>query len=148
MPTSNTAAVLNRLLTIVHRSLPMYLAEVPPWMGPNGSHAWKALAHIVNDLKAYSGRIADYLLDHHWRIELGPYPMEFTGLHDCSLDYLVGRLVELARRDIAKIEECVRELRDDPPARTLAEEVLGAARGHLEALMELERSVAAGPKAA
>ena len=142
MTTRSTAAVLNRLLGTVYHSLPMYLADVKTWVGPD-AEALKMLNQIVDDNRLYAQRIADALLDRHERVESGEYPMEFTGLHDCALEYLVGQLIVYQKRDIARMEECVSELREDPGARALAEEVLGAARAHLELLEELRPTAAA-----
>ncbi len=60
--------------------------------------------------------------------------MGFTDLHDLSLDYLVSRLIRCQQQDIAVIAACVPQLATAPAAQTLAEEALGAARAHLEAL--------------
>jgi hypothetical protein len=47
---------------------------------------------------------------------------------------LLQELIRHQRLDIETIEDCVADLRGDRPARELAEEVLGNARGHLENL--------------
>ena len=134
--------VLNRLLTTQHRSLPMYLTSASPWIHRGDEEALAALHHIVADQQALSRRIAEYLLDHHWRVEPGEFPIEWTSLHDCSVDYLIGRVLQEQRRAIAIIESCVADLHGDPAARALAEEVLGAARAHLESLEELGQDCA------
>ena len=139
MADSETCAILNRLLEVVHRSLPMYFADVPSWTGLGAEPALETLSEIVRDQKSLSQQLATLILDSHCRVEVGEYPMEFTGLHDCALDYLIGRMIEYQKRDIRLIERYVEELGPDARAKALADEVLGTARGHLESLEELVR---------
>jgi hypothetical protein len=136
---------LNRLLVIIYRSLPMYLADAVPWMHPGDEKAKHVLNHIATDYRMYSGRIADSLLARRERFTFGEYPMTFTDTHDLSLDYLIRELVDYQRQDIAEIEKCVVDLKADGSARALAEEVLGNARGHLESLKELLKPAVAAP---
>ncbi len=128
---------LNRLLTIVYRSLPMYLTYASPWTRHGDERAVAALRHIVEDQKQLSTRIAQYILQHHGSLETGEYPIEFLDMHDLSLDFLLTRLVEHQRSEVAALERCVRDLQADREATALAEEALGSVRGHLETLEEL-----------
>jgi hypothetical protein len=137
-----TLHVLNRLLTVFYRSLPMYLTYASPWIHRGDEEAMAALRHIVEDQKQLSARIAQYLLAHHGPIEMGEYPPDFPDMNDLSLDFLITRLVACQKHDVAVIEQCVAELQGDRQAATLAEEALGAARGHLETLEELTSQVA------
>jgi hypothetical protein len=50
-----------------------------------------------------------------------------------SLSYLVPIVIEHQKRDIAAIEDCARRLPEEP----IAQEALGAAKAHLEALEAL-----------
>ncbi len=133
----DSVEVLNRLLALQYRSLPMYLNEACPWTHPGDESASATLAQLVADHKAYSSRIAEAILDRNGAILPSGYPMEFTDTHLLSLDFMVGELIKYQRRDITQVEHCVADLAADPPARALAEEVLGNARGHLESLEEL-----------
>ena len=62
--------------------------------------------------------------------------MAFMSLNDLALDYLLTRLIEHQQRDIQAIEQCVAELVEDPLAWSLASEVLGSERAHLDTLKE------------
>jgi hypothetical protein len=135
---------LNRLLTTLHRSLPMYLTYACPWTHRGDERAVTALKSIVENQKELAGRVAQFILSRHETIEMGEYPIEFLDTHDLSLDYLLTRLVEFQKRDVAAIERCVAELQKDRQAAALAEEALGAARGHLETLEELVGQAARG----
>jgi hypothetical protein len=115
----------------------MYIRYASPWTHDGDTRAMAAIGHIVADHETLSRRIAVAIFERHGVLNPGEYPMSFTGIHDVSLDYLVLRLIECQRADLAAIEQCIADLRDDPQARATAEECLGAARGHLESLEEL-----------
>jgi hypothetical protein len=145
MMDSKPNVVLNRLLVILYRSLPMYLADAVPWAHPGDEKARHVLSHIVADCRTYSGRIAELLLSRRQRVNFGEYPMTFTDTHDLSLDYLLNELVYYQKQDLAAVEDCVIILKMDHAARALAEEVAGNARGHLESLTELLRQPVNAP---
>jgi hypothetical protein len=136
-PNSNTADVLNRLLAIHYRSLPMYLIWASPYRRPEDEHAWNTIQQIVEDQKALSARIVELIVERNWRVDYGDFPITFTGSHDLSLDFLIRRLVQWQKGTIAAIQECYDALADDPVAQGLADECLGTAKAHLEILQEL-----------
>jgi hypothetical protein len=136
---AQSVALLNALFQTVHRSLPMYLAEAAdPWKHAGDEKAAETLENIVADQRAFAARIADMILD-HGVLDPGGYPMEFTDTHFLALDFLIGELVKYQRRDVARIQRIVKALSDDPEARELAEETLGAEKAHLEMLEALGR---------
>ncbi|MGD9721128.1 MAG: hypothetical protein AB7O59_03620 [Pirellulales bacterium] len=131
-----TYNALNRLLTILERSLSMYLSYASPWLQTGDEKAVTALSHIVDEQKRLAARVAELVLE-RGPMDLGEYPHEFYDLHDLSLDFLLNKLVEYQKRDVAALEKSVEELQSDRAAASVAEEALGAARGHLETLEEL-----------
>jgi predicted outer membrane protein len=133
---------INRLLTIVFRSLPMYLTFACPWTHRGDEKAVATLARIVEDQKQLANRIAQFILERHDTIEMGEYPADFPDTHDLSLDYLITKLIQRQKNDVSALERCVAELQQDRQAAALAEEALGSARGHLESLEELAGEVA------
>jgi hypothetical protein len=133
---------LNRLLTILYRSLPMYLTYASPWTHRGDEPALLALKRIAEDDAERATRLAETISDQYGPTELGDYPLDFPDTHDLALDYLVGKIVACQKSDVAKIEQIVAELHGDPYALTMAEEALGAARGHLETLEELAAETA------
>lgn len=143
MPQPSSVDVLNRLLRIVFRSLPMYLVNTSPWTSRGDGRAEAVLGQLVSDSRHYSQRIADMILDRNGVLEHGSFPIGFADVHDLSLDYLIGEIIEAQRNDVARIEQCVKLLANDRAAKALAEEVLGNARGHLESLEELTEQPAA-----
>src|SRR5271163_541112 len=147
MPQPSSQEALTRLLAVQYRSLAMYLHDAAPWTHPGDEHALETLRHIVSDQRALSTRIADFMIDRYGRIETGEYPLEFTGLNDCGLDYLVLELIAAEKQIISIIQQSIRMLTNDRAAMALAEESLGAARGHLESLEELAPQPAKPPAA-
>lgn len=137
MPADDNIEVLNRLLIFHHRSLPMYLHYATPYAGRADQRAVEVLRQIVASQEEMVDRIGELIIERSGRIQHGEFPMYFTGLHDLSLDYLVQRMIAEQHRDIASIEQCVERLEGDPLGRALAEEALGAAKGHLDSLEEL-----------
>ncbi len=132
MPKLDRIATLNRLMQIHYRSLPMYLSSARPWVPRGHEKAAETLELIVDDQKRTVEKVSEELLAARADINPGEFPMEYTDLHDLSVDFLLHELVESQRCDVAAIEDCVVELGGDP----LAQEALGAAKGHLESLEE------------
>jgi hypothetical protein len=134
-----TVALLNRLLTIHCRSLPMYLDEI----GETGAYvtdedAARVLRAIVVDQKNMSRRIADLIVDRLGTIRVAPYPMEFTDKNDLSLDFLLREALEGSRAQIGTIQQIIFALpTNDAAARELAQESLGATKAHVEELESL-----------
>ena len=120
----------------------MYLSYAAPWTRSGDKHAVEALGRIVGEQQQLAKRVADAVL------ELGPtsigdYPVEFYDVHDLALDYLLRKLVELQKRDVAKAERIVDALQSHRPAAVLAEETLGMLRAQLETLEELSDELGA-----
>lgn len=141
MSQAETLSVMNRLLAILYRALPLYLHDAQPWRGKNqhDERAAKALALIVDEQRGLSQRVADFILENGGEPSPGAYPLEFSDAnwHFVGLEYLLQPLIEHQQMDIERIARCVADLHDDRTARVLAEEALGVARAHLETLEEL-----------
>jgi len=129
--------ILNRLLSILHRSFAAYLASAAPWTRSGDQPAVEALLHLVEDQERLTARIADMVLDFGERIELGEFPMEFTGKNFLSLDFVLRELIRYQHRDIDAMERAAQQLADMPAARMLTEEAIGMAKAHLETLDDL-----------
>ena len=137
-----TVAALERLLVTLYRSLPMYLTDAVPWTRQGDERAVEVLRYIVADQKGSCARIAGYLQSHHVPLNTGHYPMSFTDTNDLSLAFLVSLLTDSQKADIATMERLILDVNSDPRGLALAEESLGGARAHLEALQELQNRVA------
>ena len=137
MSNLGTYQALNRLLTILYRSLPMYLTYAAPWTRRGDERASEALRRIVDDQQQLSTRVAQHIIEDYGGVELGDYPLDFPDTHDLAFDYLIGKLVTCQKSDVAALEECDAALAGVREAALLAEEALGSARAHLETLEEL-----------
>ena len=136
MNNGQTLNLLNRLLAIHQRSFPMYLCSAPPFTGEPDEKASETLVQIVEDQTGMAKRIISLILSSGSQPESGDFPMEFTDMHDLTIDFVVRRSVGYQVQDIASIKACVEALRLAPTAHVLAEEALGMAKGHLESLEE------------
>ncbi len=142
MSQSGTYQALNRLLTILYRSLPVYLTYASPWTTREDAKAVETLRHIVDDQQQMSNRLAQHITEHYGPVEMGEYPLDFPDTHDLAFDFLIGKLLAGQQASVVGIERCVAEITDDREALALAEEALGSARGHLETLEELAAATA------
>ncbi len=138
-PKTSPVPVLNRLLVLHHRSLPQYLCSATPWSTARDSRTIQVLREIADDQRWIADQLGAMILAEHGRPHMGEYPMSFTGLHDLSLQYLMGEVAARQRKEIETIQECVAQLSDAPAAKALAENALGAAKGHLQNLDELDQ---------
>jgi hypothetical protein len=70
-------------------------------------------------------------------VDPGKFPISFTGLHDLSSEYLVSLMIESQREIISISEQAISELAADAMAQAVAQESLGAAKAHLDSLLEI-----------
>lgn len=137
MKSANVRAILSRVLATQTHSLPRYLQYAAPWLHQGDERASAVLQLVSADQQRLAERIADYLLAHFGRVDSGEFPMEFTSMHDLSLDYLMQHLTDYQRTVIRRLEQCAQALSADSAAQALAQEALGAAKGHLESIEEV-----------
>lgn len=142
MSSVDTNAILNRLLILHHRSLPMYLSYAAPWLQPGREAASETLACIVDAQKNMVDRLNEMILENGQAADFGRFPFAFTALHDLSMDYLLRKMIEEQERAVAEIGNCVDALRRVPLAQALAQEALGEAKGHLDSLREVTAALA------
>jgi hypothetical protein len=138
MSPPTTTDVLNRLLVLHMRSLPMYLGYAPPHEIDRHVHAKAVLAQIVEDQKRTVDRLGTLILDSGGTIDYGEFPMSFTSLHDLSLAYLLKLLIERQQKLVSACENLADMLGMAPYAQAAAREAIGEAKGHLENLEELK----------
>jgi len=132
-----TTAALNRLLAIVMRSFPQYMQYSRPYVPPGRDNVVEALATIASDQNGLADRISQMIVDAEAPLRTGEFPMEFTDMHDLGIDYLVNAAIAYQQQDIETIGQLIEGLHVAPAAKSLAEETLGMAKGHLESLQEL-----------
>jgi hypothetical protein len=136
-PDSNQA--LNQVLITLHRSLPAYLSFADPWVAYGNEEPRRILTRMVADKEQFVARLTALLDARRHTIDFGEFPMDFTSLHDVSLEYLLNQLVEHQRRDVQTIEATLGQLAGDAEGRALVEEILASSRRHLHSLESLTR---------
>jgi hypothetical protein len=132
-----TIRLLNELLRLLCRSLPAYLAQAKPWTQPNGRELRLALDRLAADQQRYALRVAQAITELGGRPDPGRFPGEFTTKNDLALEFLRQEVIRQQQRDITAIERCAAQLEGAAALHSLAEEILGNARGHLDILKEM-----------
>jgi hypothetical protein len=136
--------ILNRILVLHERSLPVYLSYAPPYQLAAHPKAKAVLDQIVADQRRTIDRLGTLVIESGGTVDYGEFPMSFTSLHDLSLDYLLKVLIERQEKFVAVCEKLVDMLNMAPFAQAAAREAVGEAKGHLENLRELQAELAAG----
>ncbi len=137
----DSCKLLNELIVMHSRSLPVYLTDAAPWLTDKEASTADVLNLIAADHLMTVDRLAEAVLERNGRLRMGTFPTYFTGLHDLSIDYLLRETLKRQAADTARIAEIAGELAPDARAAALAKEAWGAAQGHLESLRELEAAV-------
>ncbi len=137
MNATETNSTLNRLRIIHTRSFAAYVHYAAPWIRKGFHGAADVLEIMGSEVQRIADHLGEMILANGGEIIAGEFPIEFTGLHDLSVDYLLGVIIDHQEKDIAAIQECVNQLDANPFGQALAEKALGAAKGHLDSLQEL-----------
>lgn len=138
MTSLSTNDILNRVLVVHNRSLATYLHDAMPWVRYGDQRAMETMRQIVRDQKQVVDRLATMIIDSNGAVEHGEYPLPFTAYHDVSFEWLLPMLIERQQKTISYLQKCVEQLALAPMARSVVEETVGMAKGHLEMLQELK----------
>ena len=134
-PTTND--LLNRLLILHERSLPVYVSYALSDQLDATPKFAAVIRQMVEDQRRTVDRLATLILDNGGDVDRGEFPMNFTGYNDLSVKFLLHKIIERQEKTIAMIEKIVEGLSTAPYAQAAAREALGEAKGHLENLQEL-----------
>jgi hypothetical protein len=145
MTVVTTNEILNRLLVIHNRSLPIFLTYAPPWWQDADGRVAEVLADVASDQLRMADRIGELIVDHGGTVPSGQYPDRFSALHDLAFDLLLVELIRYQDRTVAAIEKLVPLLSRSSRAQTLAQESLGMAKAHRDLLADLQHDLAARP---
>jgi hypothetical protein len=129
--------VLNHLLAIHNRSLPMYFYSARPWARRQDEATVKTILEIAAANRKLVDRIGSMIIELDGVVRYGEFPLRYADWHDLSVEFYLARAIESQERDIERISKCVQWLADAPRARALAEESLGEAKAHLDTLREI-----------
>ncbi|MBC8355632.1 MAG: hypothetical protein H8E66_26945 [Planctomycetes bacterium] len=142
MSEATTNRLLNRLVAMHNCSLPAYLTYAAPAWHRGEETAKETLRLMAADQRDTSDRLAEMVTEGGGVVDNGEFPIYYTGYHDLSFDFLLNEIIKEQKLDIAEIGQVVEQLSLVPMAKALAEETLGAAKGHLESLEELQQASA------
>jgi hypothetical protein len=142
MVSAKTLQVINRLIAIHARSLASYLTYASPTWHRGDEHAKETLESIAEQQREMVDRLGEWVVEHDGMVDYGSYPMVFTAYHDLSFDFLLDKLIACQQQDVAAIEAYASQL-DEMLARELAQESLGEAKAHYDALLELRQHASA-----
>lgn len=137
---TDTIGLLNRLFRIVHRSLPVYLAQAQPWPGPEGEKAQELLARMAADHRALAQRIAAAIRQEGGVVDFGRFPIEFTGMHDVAVDFILRKVHERLEHKVHMMSRCVDDLAGAPSLQPIAEDTLRITLEHLAAIREMQNA--------
>jgi hypothetical protein len=130
MPT----AALPQLVAILETSPVMYVADSGIWSYPGDEDLKLALADIVGDQRNVAERAAAVLAEREVAPPQTGYPLSYTAWHDLDLVYLLPRLIEGMRRQVAAIDVLVAARPDDAAAMELAAQAKATTLGHIDVL--------------
>jgi hypothetical protein len=134
-PTTND--LLNRLLILHERSLPVYVSYALADQLDATPKFAAVIRQMVEDQRRTVDRIATLILDNIGIVDRGEFPMNFTAYNDVSPKFLLNKIIERQEKTIAAIEKIAEAMATAPYAQAAAREALGEAKGHLENLQEL-----------
>ncbi len=137
MNATDTNAILNRLLILHNRSLPVYLSYAIPWMERSNDLARETLDLIVDGHRSMVEHIGKMILDAGGSVATGEFPLRYASYHDLSFEFLRKQMIEYEEQMIATISRYVEQLRLAPTAQAVALEAMGEAKAHLQSLREL-----------
>jgi len=137
-----TMAVLNRLLRLHATSLPSYLVSARPFVGIGQRQLVECLQQMARDHEYIVDAVGRRILEQGGTPEQRfTFSMEYTDLHDLSVDYVGKEVLRKQEEFLLACQACVQDLAAHPACQSLAYEAEGMARGHLELLRELCQSI-------
>lgn len=138
MPVSPTNVILNNVVVVHNRSLARYLHDAAPWLRPGEGRAHDVLEQMARDDDYVVDRVARFIEESNGVWDMGEYPMVFTAYHDVAFDWLLPVLIDRQQKKVSYLQRLTEELNLAPMAKSLVEETVGMAKGHLELLEELK----------
>ncbi len=141
---TDTVQLLNRIIALHASSLPVFAADAAPFSSTSDDHARDVLDMIAADHQLTVSKLAEVVIDRGGAVAQCGFPAGFTAYHDLSLNFLIGKMAQRQKNDVATIEKVAAKLTGDNEAHALIEEALGAAKGHLQSLEELAHAATAG----
>jgi hypothetical protein len=128
------ADALSQLVAILETSPVMYIADSGIWSYQGDEDLKLALADIVGDQRNVAERATAFLAEREVASPQRGYPLSYTAWHDLDLAYLLPRLIEGMRRQVAAIDRLTAADPGDAAAVELAHEAKATTLGHVDVL--------------
>ena len=128
------SALLKDVLRRESRSFLHYVADSFPWTTSNENDALGTLQKMIEEEREATAELGRFLYRQRQTLPyLGAYPSHFTTLNYVALDFLLPKLAEEERAEIAGLERDLKEL-IDPEARAEIDNLLRIKRQHLQTI--------------
>jgi hypothetical protein len=128
------ADALSQLVAILETSPAMYIADSGIWSYRGDEDLKLALADIVADQRNVAERATAFLAEREVVLPQTGYPLSYTAWHDLDLAFLLPRLIEGMRRQVAAIDRLAVADSGDAAAMELAREAKATTLGHIDVL--------------
>jgi hypothetical protein len=129
-----TQALLQDVLRRDSLSLLQYIRDAFPWTRLEEQGAWPALRQVVEEDAHGLAELAQFLARRRVPLPyIGTFPVDFTSINFVSLDFVLPRLLDEQRREVAALEADLARV-SDPEAREQLQRLLDMKRRHLPAL--------------
>jgi hypothetical protein len=142
MLSSNDHDVLNELLVLHERSLAVYLTYASPWGHRRVSgDGFDVIREVADSHQVYVTEVGEMLLESDSEVVHGVFPMVYTGYHDLSIDFMLGKMLASEQATVKRLQGCTDRAEADR-VRAIAERSLGASQAHVQELEEFIASAA------
>jgi hypothetical protein len=129
-----TQALLQDVLRRESLTLLQYIRDAFPWTAVGEEETWGQLRQVVHEDTAAIAALGRFLTRRRVPLPyIGQFPVDFTSINFVALDWILQRLAEAQRREVATLEGHVQRA-GDPEARAALQGLLEVKRRHLREL--------------
>jgi hypothetical protein len=129
-----TQTLLQGVLRRESLALLQYIRGAFPWTGAEEQDAWGKLRQVVDEDGQAIAELGQFLVGHRVPLPyIGQFPVDFTSINFVSLDWVLPRLAEEQRREVAALEADLARA-TDAEARAELQRLLDVKRRHLPVL--------------
>ena len=128
------ADALAHLVAVMESSPAMYLADSGIWSYPGDESLKLALADVVSGQRGIIDRAAGILAEREVAVPQTGYPLAYTAWHDLDLAFLLPRVIERMKGQVASLEAILASGTSDAAALELAREAIASTRSHIDVL--------------
>jgi hypothetical protein len=128
------ADALATLVSVMKSSPATYIADSGIWSYPGDETLKLALSDVVSGQRGIVDRAAGILAEREVAAPQTAYPLSYTAWHDLDLVFLLPRVIDGMKRQVARLEQIVSSATTDQAAVDLGREAIAATRSHVDVL--------------